>query len=327
MIVPQFTPKQIAAYVDHRRSIFYVKTDEPVSISHRELVEAECRGEKVLRRYAKQSGVDIGTWVESMVAQRATRAGVRVANVSTFDGGDQVGQDEKGTYQTLWKINGVPLAEVIDTKRRHHAYADLGRQLAKLHSVETMGAGFIHPSDDRLCGMQNAWWDHINTKTLDHLDYLKDNVLIDLPVGPARCAYALGARFMQCAFHVPLTLLHGDLSDRNVLIQTIQQTEHSCVHLVTLIDWEDAIIGDPVYDLANWATFHDAEEVDWSILFDAYYEGQLRWQYRPWDFDLRFWTYYLRISLSKLVQLHRYGHSDLTRARARIDRALAALNA
>ena len=107
-------------------------------------------------------------------------------------------------------------------------------------------------------------------------------------------------------------LLHGDLNSRNLFVDHTGFITH-------LIDWEDALGGDPIFDLAFWATFHP--ELDHKHLIQAYYHQVVK----PADFDYRFWVYYLRIAVSKAVLLHKEGHKDLTRAKGRIETALERL--
>lgn len=91
-------------------------------------------------------------------------------------------------------------------------------------------------------------------------------------------------------------LLHGDLSYDNILVKD--------GHLHSVIDWEDAVLGDPIFELAGLATFHP--ESRHSTFLDAYYGGSQR----PDGFGVRFWTYYLRISLAKAVHRHRFRYAS-----------------
>jgi aminoglycoside phosphotransferase (APT) family kinase protein len=91
-------------------------------------------------------------------------------------------------------------------------------------------------------------------------------------------------------------LLHGDLSYDNVLWSLPYDD------LKAVIDWEDSVLGDPIFELAGLATFHPVERHPFFL--DAYYQGRER----PADFHLRFWTYYLRIALAKAVHRHRFGY-------------------
>lgn len=110
-------------------------------------------------------------------------------------------------------------------------------------------------------------------------------------------AYASIYHHMSQSFDLAApSLLHGDLSYDNILIDAHTQD------LKSVIDWEDAVLGDPIFELAGLATFHP--ESRHSAFLDAYYAGRARLS----DFETRFWTYYLRISLAKAVHRHRFGY-------------------
>jgi Ser/Thr protein kinase RdoA (MazF antagonist) len=91
-------------------------------------------------------------------------------------------------------------------------------------------------------------------------------------------------------------LLHGDLGSHNVLTDGDR--------LLGLIDWEDALSGDPVYDLAFWATFHLPER------HAAFLAGYRELRPLPDDFPVRFWLYFVRILLAKAVHRRRFGYPD-----------------
>lgn len=91
------------------------------------------------------------------------------------------------------------------------------------------------------------------------------------------------------------SILHADLSYDNILISKTGD-------LSSVIDWEDAVLGDPIFELAGLATFHPIERH--SCFIDTYYEGRDK----PADFEYRFWVYYLRIALAKAVHRHRFGY-------------------
>ena len=92
--------------------------------------------------------------------------------------------------------------------------------------------------------------------------------------------------------------------------------------ITCLIDWEDAVAGDPLFEVAFWATFHP--ERRWDAFFAGYRKDPLE---TPED-RLRFWLYFLRIALMKTVLRHRLGCTDppgRTPASQRIQRALRGL--
>ena len=71
-----------------------------------------------------------------------------------------------------------------------------------------------------------------------------------------------------------------------------------------LIDWEDAVAGDPVYDVAFWATFHPPAR------HASFLSGYSDVRPLPDDFPIRFWLYFLRIAVAKAVHRRRFGYPD-----------------
>ena len=91
-------------------------------------------------------------------------------------------------------------------------------------------------------------------------------------------------------------LLHGDLGSHNVLTDGDR--------LLGLIDWEDMVAGDPVYEVAFWATFHLPER------HAAFLTGYRAVRPLPDDFPVRFWLYFLRVTVAKAVHRRRFGYPD-----------------
>ncbi len=84
-------------------------------------------------------------------------------------------------------------------------------------------------------------------------------------------------------------LLHNDLGAHNLFFDNQQ--------ISAIIDWEDTILGDPCYEIANFQTFCFRKEHTQRFTF--FLEGYKSIQNLPEDFELRCWFYYLRISLIK----------------------------
>lgn len=294
-------PRQLSRYVEHRCAIFYPKSDEPVRKLRHEIIErTAATGEKLIYRYSTKPGLDVTMLVEEQATIRAN-----VAVPTCFS---SLGRDDKGTYHVLLPAEGLSLADHTPEVRQQ-AYADLGRRLHSLHTVTfpfpPRGAGFIYPSNTQLCGVHPRWSDHLRSCLTVHSE------ACGVPLGTVS---DLISQLAAIEHTIPMALLHADLSDHN-LFTNDEGT------ITAFIDWEDALIGDPLYDLADWATFHDEHEDLWPILFGAYFAGGRK----PWDFQFRFWVYYLRISLSKLVQHKLYQVPDVTRSEKRVKRAMEEL--
>jgi Ser/Thr protein kinase RdoA (MazF antagonist) len=109
-------------------------------------------------------------------------------------------------------------------------------------------------------------------------------------------------------------LLHGDLGNHNIFAADDTVS--------AIIDWEDCLAGDPIFDVAFWATFHPPRR------HAAFLAGYKAVNKLPHDFEARFWLYFLRIALSKTVLRHRLGlkdHPDRPKASLRIQQGLHGL--
>lgn len=106
-------------------------------------------------------------------------------------------------------------------------------------------------------------------------------------------------------------LLHGDCGPHNAIVSPDGG--------IGMFDWEDAVLGDPLFEVALWATFNPPRR--WKWFFQGYFEA-------AWEPNFLFWAYFLRISLAKTVVRIRFGYHDVPGrepAHERIHRALHAL--
>jgi hypothetical protein len=169
----------------------------------------------------------------------------------------------------------------------------LGTFLAGVHRIDADGYGLLVP-DQAARGACPSWPVYLN----NHLDRHLAVCLDTNAISPTECATIrrlFDDRLPGLADVAP-RLLHGDAGNHNVFVA---DGEVSC-----LIDWEDAVAGDPVYEVAFWATFHP-ERRHWAFL-DGYFADR---PVEP-DFTDRFWLYFLRVALAKTVVRHNFGLTD-----------------
>ncbi|MBN2446035.1 MAG: phosphotransferase [Phycisphaerae bacterium] len=196
--------------------------------------------------------------------------------------------------------------------------AELGRVTATLHSIERPGFGWIDVrpllarGPARLEGIFSDWADYV----LLNLDaHLRTCVAINaVTLDETRRIEALFERHRDLLVGVPAALLHGDLGNHNIFIDGQR--------ISAVLDWEDCLLGDPVFDIAFWATFHPRRRHQ--VFLDAYQDIRPL----PADFEPRFWLYFLRVALSKTVHRWRFGtpdHPDRPPASRRIQLALESL--
>lgn len=287
------------------RQVFHLKTDSVSTdlLRHDVLVK-----NGLVYRFSRICTQDFGMVVEQEVIEHALKAGVPAIPVVTK-------QTERDTYQFMRRARGDAVAMLpIEQKRR--VWQELAVALRKLHTVTGAGAGIVQlgkPLEGALLG----WPGYLVCQLPEHFDYAAKHQLLDPDI--VLPAFSDLLTFVEnLPADLSLSLLHGDLNDHNLFAQNGRLTD--------IIDWEDALIGDPTFELASWACFTDHPEPEWAAFLDAYWLTEAdREDTMPPDFPQRFWSYYLRVALSRLVQLHRFGFTDLRPAQARIERALRAL--
>jgi Ser/Thr protein kinase RdoA (MazF antagonist) len=179
----------------------------------------------------------------------------------------------------------------------------LGNVVARLHDIRTEGFGLLDvrplaekaPTTQRLCGTHARWSDYLTVRLPEHVGSCVD--LGALTVAEAEAVFKLFEVYeATCPPPLPC-LLHGDLGNHNVFSDGTAIT--------ALIDWEDALSGDPIFEVALWATFHPERR------HQAFLDGYQAVRPLPSDFGLRFWVYFLRVALAKTVLRHRLGLQDL----------------
>lgn len=183
----------------------------------------------------------------------------------------------------------------------------LTETLKKLYKFKVNKFGMVSSEvTGKPIGSHGRWESYLLLNLGIHLDYLFESGLIS-----SNENHDIFSKILGHCYNYPFTemgsLLHGDLGPQNIKFYNDQ---------LYLIDWDDAISGDPLYDLANWATFQWHSKDDEKDIF----EFVKRFDYKSPSFT--FWIYFLRISVAKMVILHKQGFKDLTRAKNRIDRAL-----
>jgi hypothetical protein len=245
-------------------------------------------------------GRDFPLHLDAWAAERLRAAGLPALRVFCVDLSRRVCPFD---YQISEQARGVPLKALDnDEARLRPLLFRLGRTLARLHRIRVSGFGLMDvgplagggPAAD--CrGMLENWPQFIRLNLEEHLRACTDSGAIDGDLARrAGAAFARHAGLLEAVARPGL--LHGDPGSHNVF------TDGGAIS--ALIDWEDCLAGDPLYEVAFWATFHPDHRH--AGFLDGYRsEGPL-----PDDFGPRFWLYYLRVALCKTVLRHRLGIAD-----------------
>jgi aminoglycoside phosphotransferase (APT) family kinase protein len=174
----------------------------------------------------------------------------------------------------------------------------LGQYLRRLHSVPLAGFGFM--DTDRLArtgelhGLDISYPDYFHKRFDDHLGYLRQHELLTADDAAEVCR--------QFARHRPrLQLAQGFLVHRDMAFWNVLGTPD---RITAIIDWDDAVSGDPADDLGILGCFYD------DAFMDRVLHGYWGTATVPDDFRCRVWLHTLRNMLWKTQIRHNLGYFD-----------------
>ena len=174
----------------------------------------------------------------------------------------------------------------------------LGRYLRRLHTIQLEGFGFINTErlsrNGHLQGLSVSYLDYFYTRLDDHLGYLRQFNL--LPGGDCDEVIRQFRRHGPRLERTQGVLVHRDMALWNVL--------GSSKRIAAIIDWDDAVSGDPADDLGILQCFYDEHFM--SALMRAYWDGAAP----PDEFICRVWLHTLRNMLWKTMLRHSLGYFE-----------------
>lgn len=193
----------------------------------------------------------------------------------------------------------------------------IGQALRALHGCAGEAAGLLDldavDGAAAPVGVHASWPDYLSFNLPDHVAVCESAGLIARE--QSRDILALMRRAAPLLEHRPMRLLHGDLGAHNLCVDIERRRP------VHVIDWEDALVGDPLFDVAMALTFQPPRRH--SPILAGYGLSE------PTQDEQRLLTlYFLRIAVSKTVHRIRFGVEDLPGrepAHLRIHRALGDL--
>lgn len=210
----------------------------------------------------------------------------------------------------LSKANGVCLRQIdIDSDFFYKIIRNLGKIVAQYHYLfcDNYGYGLIDIKTliktNKIQGYFNSWIEYLFLNVYEHLEFIRNyKVVNDKTIDFCKdlIKQILENKILSPQNEYLSCLLHGDLGSHNIFV-------NSNNHINSIIDWEDSLLGDPIYDIAMFASFYRMHE-----FLDHFLDGynsikELNYE----NFFLRFWIYYLRISIAKAVLRFKFGYDKI----------------
>ena len=144
----------------------------------------------------------------------------------------------------------------------HPALARVGGVLRRLHDVRLPGFGWLAEASWDALGdfslIHRSWLDFLE-RILADTRSLADRYALAAPVAEA-AAEALDAHADALAAVEVGSLCHGDLKAAHILVDGSR--------IAAVIDWGDAVVGDPLWDIARFA--HRADAGSTARLLEGY---------------------------------------------------------
>lgn len=199
-------------------------------------------------------------------------------------------------YQVQKMMEGDSLYDLALRNDVSDMIGNFGKLVAGIHTVRGRGGyGAVSAANGSLRGRYGTWRDTVLEDLNSQLELLVSKGLF----GKRRAIAISRAVSGQPLEDVAPVLLHGDLAHHNVIIhgKTVRG----------LVDWEDALLGDPLYDIAYYHTGCFGRE-RW---MDAFLMGYRNVAGKDAVMmSNSYWTYYTVIAVAKAVSRILYPGED-----------------
>jgi aminoglycoside phosphotransferase (APT) family kinase protein len=189
----------------------------------------------------RRSVVLKATAERDVLAEAATLRLVREAGVpapQVLEAGEETALPG-GRWIVMERADGLRLAHVAE-QDLDSALRSLSACLSRLHDVGRAGYGWLNRAGVGQFNSWSGWLRHVLTNDLQVLQThraIRPEVADGLEACFARHASELDRR--------PARLLHGDLGDTEVFVD-------ESLEVTAIVDWADAVVGDPIYDFARF---------------------------------------------------------------------------
>jgi aminoglycoside phosphotransferase (APT) family kinase protein len=168
----------------------------------------------------------------------------------------RLGTDDGMSAFIMRRVAGGPIVA------GHPAFPRVGFGLRRLHDVRPPGFGWLAEASWDEHGdfsLRHSSWLGFLKGVCDDARCLADSYVLAAPVAEAAAA-AIDAHADALAAVEVGSLCHGDLKAAHILVDAGR--------LAGVIDWGDAVVGDPLWDIARFA--HRADGGAVSLLLEGY---------------------------------------------------------
>jgi aminoglycoside phosphotransferase (APT) family kinase protein len=255
---------------------------------------------------------DISFYVDSWVQGHLPSVGLPTLGVDILD---STLQALPYTWMLMDCAQGMPMSAFSDDELDQPIVMRvLGEALHRVHMIKAIyGAGPLDIKNlmitDKLCGVRPSWKEYVFSCLDDHLTAAVDAEYLTIQEKKWVEGLSLLVQFEGVD---EKSLLHGDPGNPNFFMTDKK--------ISALLDWEDAVVGDALHDVAFWATFHPQRR--WGSFFHGY--GASLGQ--DAESVLRFAFYFLRITLAKVLHRRRFAYCDMIGRPTARQRVLDALS-
>lgn len=226
--------------------------------------------------------------VEASVIERVRAAGVPTPHIYAVDSSRR---KVPFAYQIMEKLESSDLNRIYRQGRlaTPEIMRTLGGYVAHWQTIAPAGFGPFDAEELRrsgtLRGLHTTYRDYYTLNLKKHLAFLVTHDF--LTRGQSQEIVELIGSRLGLLDIGQGCLVHKDLALWNVM--------GTCDKIQSVIDWDDAVAGDPTDDLSLMACFHSGSEIQ------ALIEGYRSVRPLPENFEPRFWLHLLRNMLFKAV--------------------------
>lgn len=203
------------------------------------------------------------------------------------------------SFQVIEKLDGQIIQTYLkeNPEKEEQLVYEMGKTMAKLHKIKVKGFG---PFDNEqaksgnLIGIHNSLKSSVNAGLKENLERLvKYNILTTEIASKMKNLFET-SNLLNSEESV---LIHNDFADWNLLTDG--------KNITGIIDWDECVAGNPISEIACWATFFEPERI--KTFLKGYFSETPKYE----NFESMFELMRLRYTISKMaLRIKRYSYEQ-----------------